>query len=66
MPSALDERVVGYECPEVHQIYWFNLAKVRSPARFLVRAARLAPFDGGPYFSIALCMHGCKARMMLG
>lgn len=27
VPSALDERVVGYECPEVHQLYWFNLAK---------------------------------------
>ena len=27
VPSGFDERVVGYECPEVHQLFWFNLAK---------------------------------------
>lgn len=27
VPSGFDERVVGYECPEVHQLYWFNLTK---------------------------------------
>ena len=27
VPSALDERVVGYECPEVHQLFWFNMTK---------------------------------------
>lgn len=27
VPSGFDERVVGYECPEVHMLYWFNLTK---------------------------------------
>jgi hypothetical protein len=25
VPSGYGERVVGYECPEVHQLFWFNL-----------------------------------------
>ena len=27
VPSGLNERVVGYECPEAHQLMWFNLTK---------------------------------------
>jgi hypothetical protein len=27
VPSGYDVRVVGYECPEVHMLQWFNLAK---------------------------------------
>jgi len=27
VPSGADSRTVGYECPEVHQLYWFNLDK---------------------------------------
>ena len=27
VPSGYDERVVGYECPEVHQLFWFNMSK---------------------------------------
>mmetsp|Transcript_47486 Transcript_47486/g.60977 ORF Transcript_47486/g.60977 Transcript_47486/m.60977 type:complete len:125 (-) Transcript_47486:263-637(-) len=27
VPSGYDERAVGYECPHVHQLFWFNLTK---------------------------------------
>ena len=27
VPSGYDSRVVGYECPAVHQLFWFNLDK---------------------------------------
>ena len=27
VPSAEDERIVGYECPEVGQMIWFAMAK---------------------------------------
>mmetsp|Transcript_17613 Transcript_17613/g.45966 ORF Transcript_17613/g.45966 Transcript_17613/m.45966 type:complete len:131 (-) Transcript_17613:410-802(-) len=27
VPSGYSERVVGYECPEVHQLMWFTMTK---------------------------------------
>lgn len=27
MPSGEDERIVGYEDPKVHQVFWFKLRK---------------------------------------
>ena len=27
VPSGYSERVVGYECPEAHQLMWFTMSK---------------------------------------
>ena len=27
VPSIYDERAVGYECPDAHQLMWFNMTK---------------------------------------